>query len=166
MPGCVDEPGQCRSLALLRHSKIADGDSAPSTRPRQRRPHPAADPRSPEIEKATETGRSVRVLLARPGAKRHVVNGKPPTLDSSTQAIDRAIRSSPPNGHPAHHPWGCWIFAGRAARSRSNNLVISTTEQHTALPYQGSGGSPPRGGLRHVGIERAVDLWVGVWVGT
>ena len=37
-----------------------------------------------------------------------------------------------------HHPWGCWILAGRAARSRSNNSVISTTEQHAALPYQGS----------------------------
>src|SRR5262249_1512524 len=33
-----------------------------------------------------------------------------------------------------------WIFAGRAARSRSNNLVISTTEQHAALPYQGCAG--------------------------
>src|SRR5215813_12675010 len=37
-----------------------------------------------------------------------------------------------------HHPWGCWILAGRAARSRSNSLVISTTEQHAALPYQGT----------------------------
>src|SRR6516225_2369865 len=39
-----------------------------------------------------------------------------------------------------HHPWGCWIFAGRAPRSRSDNLIISTTERHAALPYQGSAG--------------------------
>jgi len=120
-------------LALLRHSKIADGlplseealkpadkNSAPSTRPRQRRPHPAADPRSPEIEKATETGRSVRVLLARPGAKRHVVNEKPPTLDGSMQAIDRAIRSRPPMGHPATQPWMLdfgWTRAPSSKRS-------------------------------------------------
>src|SRR5262249_62327401 len=43
-----------------------------------------------------------------------------------------------------HHPWGCWIFAGHAARSRSNSLVISTTEQHAALPYQGSGHWRPK----------------------
>jgi len=45
-----------------------------------------------------------------------------------------ASRSSPPNGHPPRYSWGCWIVAGRAARSSSDNLIISTTEQHVALP--------------------------------
>src|SRR5262244_954144 len=65
-------------------------------------------------------------------------------LDCSRQ-LD-ASRLSPPNGHPPHHSWGCWIFAGRAARSRSYNLIISTTEQHAAFPYQGSGHWRARGG--------------------
>src|SRR5262245_33190542 len=59
------------------------------------------------------------------------------------RAVLDASRSSPPNGHPAPPSVGCWIFAGRAARSRSNNLVISTTEQHAALPYQGSARRRP-----------------------
>jgi len=63
-------------------------------------------------------------------------------LDCSRQLA--ASRSSPPNGHPAPPSVGCWIFAGRAARSRSNSLVISTTEQHAALPYQGSGHWRPK----------------------
>src|SRR6516162_10338201 len=50
-----------------------------------------------------------------------------------------------------HHPWGCWILAGRAARSRSNNLVISTTEPHAALPYQGSGHWRPASRLSRKG---------------
>src|SRR5262249_43222802 len=57
------------------------------------------------------------------------------------RAIERADRGRP----SPTIPWGCWIFAGRAARSRSDNLIISTTEQHAALPYQGDGGSQ-RGG--------------------
>ena len=55
----------------------------------------------------------------------------------------RADRARPMATQP-HHPWGCWIFAGRAAWSRSDNLVISTTEQHAALPYQGSGHWRPK----------------------
>ena len=49
----------------------------------------------------------------------------------------------PPEAAPAHHPSGCWISAGRAPRSRSDNLIISTTERHAALPYQGSARRRP-----------------------
>jgi len=62
--------------------------------------------------------------------------GYPRLLASARREADRAR----PMATQPHHPWGCWIFAGRAPRSRSNNLVISTTEQHAALPYQGSAG--------------------------
>ena len=64
-------------------------------------------------------------------------------LDCSRQLA--ASRSSPPNGHPAPPSVGmCWIFAGRAPRSRSDNLIISTTQQHAALPYQGRGHWRPK----------------------
>ena len=56
------------------------------------------------------------------------------------RAIERADRGRP----SPTIPWGCWIFAGRARRSRSDNLVISTTEQQAALPYQGRGHWRPK----------------------
>src|SRR5262249_61345773 len=61
-------------------------------------------------------------------------------FSSVVRAIERADRGRP----SPTIPWGCWIFAGRARRSRSDNLVISTTEQHAALPYQGSGHCRPK----------------------
>jgi len=81
---------------------------------------------------------------ARPGADRHALDHKPPGVSSIARVSSpRADRARPMATQP-HHPWGCWIFAGRAARSRSNSLVISTTEQHAALPYQGSGHWRPK----------------------
>src|SRR5262249_59782781 len=99
-------------------------------------PRALAHPYAPTlVTKPTETTPNAEAVPARPGADRHALDHKPPgTLDCSRQ-LD-ASRSSPPNGHPPHHPWGCWIFAGRAARSSSDNLIISTTEQQAALPYQ------------------------------
>ena len=58
-------------------------------------------------------------------------------LDCSRQ-LD-ASRSSAPNGHPPHHPWGCAGFSLDARRGRDRiTLVIPTTERHAALPEQGS----------------------------
>src|SRR5262249_7705454 len=52
--------------------------------------------------------------------------GRPPfDLDCSRQLDASNSRGRGPP-QPAIRS-GCWIFAGRAARSRSNNLVISTT---------------------------------------
>ena len=83
-------------------------------------------------------------MPARPGADRHALDHKPPGVSSIARVSSpRADRARPMATQP-HHPWGCWIFAGRAARSRSNSLVISTTEQHAALPYQGSGHWRPK----------------------
>src|SRR5262249_55081405 len=66
----------------------------------------------------------------------------PPSISIARVSSTRADRARPMATQP-HHPWGCWIFAGRATRSRSNNLVISTTEQRAALPYQGSARRQP-----------------------
>src|SRR5262249_4960307 len=101
---------------------------------------------------------SARPVPARPGADRHVLDHKPPGVSSFARVSStRADRARPMATQP-HHPWGCWIFARRAALLRSNNVVTSTTEQHAALPYQGSA-------RRRAMAERSGPLWVDMWVG-
>src|SRR6516165_8761346 len=96
------------------------------------------------VTKPTETTPHAEAVPARPGADRHALDHKPPGVSSIARVSStRADRARPMATQP-HHPWGCWILAGRAARSRSNNLVISTTEQRAALPYQGSGHWRPK----------------------
>ena len=77
---------------------------------------------------------SISARCSRLAADRHARRSKPPGVSSIARVSStRADRACPMATHP-HHPWGCWIFAGRAARSRSNNLVISTTEQRAHFP--------------------------------
>src|SRR5262245_33222050 len=110
------------------------------------------------VTEPTETTPNAEAVPARPGADRHVLDHKPPGVSSFARVSStRADRARPMATQP-HHPWGCWIFARRAARSRSNNLVISTTEQPAAIPYQGSA-------RRRAMAERSGPLWVDMWVG-
>jgi len=92
------------------------------------------------------TRRQVRLLPARPGADRHARDSKPPRGSSIARVSSTRADRARPRPAPARHPWGCWIFAGRAPRSRSDNLIVSMTEQRAALPYQGSAGPRARGG--------------------
>ena len=111
----------------------------------KRIPRALAHPYAPTlVTKPTETTPNAEAVPARPGADRHALDHKPPGVPSIARVSStRADRARPMATQP-HHPWGCWILAGRAARSRSNNLVISTTEQHAALPDQGSGHWRPK----------------------
>src|SRR5215831_11550964 len=96
------------------------------------RPHPGHKTHGNDPERGSST-RPPRRRSSRPRSQ------APGVSSIARVSSTRADRARPMATQP-HFPWGCWIFAGRAARSRSNNLVISTTEQHAALPYQGSAG--------------------------
>ena len=119
-------------------------NNAHSTPHRSRAPHPTGNPRAPKITQNPRnhseweaSSQARRRRSSRPGLQAAPLR----RLDRSRE-LTRAIEGPwPPQ---PHHPWGCWIFAGRAARSRSDNLVISTTEQQAALPYQGSGHWRPK----------------------
>src|SRR5262249_61792800 len=93
----------------------------------------------PHATKPTETTQSATPLPARACADRHALDHKPPGYPRLRVNSTRADRGPIMPPMPAIRG-DFWIFAGRAARSRSNNLVISTTEQHAALPYQGCAG--------------------------
>src|SRR5215467_5251437 len=111
----------------------------------KRIPAPWRTPTPPTlVTKPTETEKSVRVLLPPPHRSAHALTTKPAPLRRRLLASVHASDRDRQMATQPHHPWGCWIFAGRAARSRSNSLVISTTEQHAALPYQGSGHWRPK----------------------
>jgi hypothetical protein len=119
-----------------RRASLASGPDTPHCA------HASADP-SAGSTRPVETITSVRDLPRPPRDKVRVLTNKPPGVD-----LDRSRRLVPATeaagAAPAHHPSGCWISAGRAPRSRSDNLIISTTERHAALPYQGSGHWRPK----------------------
>src|SRR5215467_14062452 len=115
----------------------------------------------PPVTKPTETTPNAEAVPARPGADRHALDHKPPGVSSIARVSStRADRARPMATQP-HHPWGCWIFAGRARRSRSDHSIISTTALHAALPDQGSARRRPMAELQCgliCGYER--ELWL------
>src|SRR6516165_1939013 len=111
----------------------------------KRIPRALAHPYAPTlVTKPTETTPNAEAVPARPGADRHALDHKPPGYPR----LLASARREPIE--PAQWPprptirGGYWIFAGHARRSRSDNLVTLTTEQHAALPYQGSGHWRPK----------------------
>src|SRR5262249_22943355 len=97
--------------------------------------------RAHKIMETTRSGRAPLKLDRRPLHAPNIMPAPPRSSGASLHDRCDRNRSMPDHAAHPHHPWGCWIFARRAVRSRSNNLVISTTEQRAALPYQGRGTS-------------------------
>jgi hypothetical protein len=112
----------------------------------------------PSVTKPTENARSAEPVLSRRPERVHAREMKPPGYPR----LPASARREPIE--PAQWPPSPTIRrdAGfsleRAARSRSDNLVISTTEQHAALPYQGSGHWRPASRLRRFGQGRHAQI--------
>ena len=120
-------------------------NNAHSTPHRSRAPHPTGNPRAPKI---TQNPRNHSEWEASSQARRRRssrlgLQAAPLRRLDRSRELTRAIEGPwPPQ---PHHPWGYWIFAGHARRSRSDNLVISTTEQQAIEIHLARSSDRPEG---------------------